>query len=145
MINYSKKKEIEKNQDKESDKDEFEFFSDDEIEVDVKKTKLKKLYRQIVKTTHPDKIKNDRLNELYLKATKYYSDNDFAGTYSICSELNIEFEVDDEERNLISDQILNMKNRIEFIEKTMSWRWFNSDDVQKQKIMFEYLKIRLNN
>jgi len=35
-------------------------------------TKVKKIYREIVKSTHPDKIKNSKLNELYLEATYLY-------------------------------------------------------------------------
>lgn len=116
-----------------------------EVQIDDRKLKIKRLYREIVKATHPDKVKNEKLNELYLKATKYYNEDNFAGTYSICDELNIEFEVEEDEKNLITEEILNIKNRIQFIEKTLTWKWFNSDDVLRQKIMFEYLKVRLNN
>jgi hypothetical protein len=111
----------------------------------VQKLKLKKLYREIVKSTHPDRVTNQKLNELYLKATQYYNKNDFAGTYSICAELNINFEIDEDERLSINDQITNLKSRIEFMETTLTWKWLKSNDDEKQKILMNYLKLRLQN
>lgn len=112
--------------------------------VDLRKIKLKKLYREIVKSTHPDRVTNNKLNELYLRATEFYNNNDFSGTYSICVELDIFFEIDEEEIRLINEQIFSLKNRIEFLEKTLTWKWFNSEDQTKENIMLQYIKLRLN-
>lgn len=117
----------------------------DEVVVSPRKLKLKKLYRTIVKFTHPDLISNSKLNELYIKATKFYDEDNFAGIYSICDELDIEFEIEDDEIQQINDRITNLKSRIQFMETTLTWKWFNSDENNKEKILFEYLKLRLNN
>lgn len=125
--------------------DEAIIESIDDIKEDTQKLKLKKLYREIVKSTHPDRVTNTKLNELYLKATQYYNKNDFAGTYSICAELNINFEIDEQERVSINEQINNLKSRIEFMETTLTWKWLKSNDDERQKILMNYLKLRLQN
>lgn len=126
---------------------------DNDIEQDIIETeevteekpiKIKKLYREIVKATHPDRVTSKKLVDLYLKATKFYNENDFAGTYSICNELNIPFEIDEFEKQVIEDKISSLKDRIRFMESTITWRWFNSQEIEKEKLLLEYLKFRLN-
>ena len=51
-----------------------------EEEVIVEKVidkRVRKLYREIAKIPHPDRIDNKKLNDLYIKATHYYNNNDF--------------------------------------------------------------------
>jgi hypothetical protein len=116
-----------------------------EVIVDVKVKKLKKLYREIVKSTHPDIINNKKLNDIYLKATQYYNDQDLTGTYSICDDLEITYEIDEDDYQLIINRINELKERVKFIESTLSWQWYNTDsDNQKTKIIINYIKNRLN-
>lgn len=119
---------------------------EDEVVINVKVEKIKKLYREIAKTTHPDKISNKKLNDIYLKATQYYNTLDITGTYSLCDELEITYEVDDEDYQLIVDNINELKDRIKFIESTLTWQWYNTEnDSQKTRIIINYIKSRLNN
>lgn len=116
-----------------------------EIKVNIKTDKIKKLYREIAKITHPDKTDNKKLNEAYLKATNFYNLSDVPGTYSLCDELEIIFDIDDDDVNLIVNKINNLKERIKFMESTMTWIWYNTnDDSHKEKIILEYIKNRLN-
>ena len=111
---------------------------------DIRSPKLKKLYREIVKLTHPDKVKNSKLNDLYIKGTGFYDKNDIAGLYSICNELNIEYEVDDEDNVLISTKISTLKQRIGFMESTYTWKWhFSKDDSEKNNIILAYIRMQL--
>src|ERR1035437_2065854 len=52
---------------------------------------VKQIYREILKSTHPDKIKNTKLNELYLEATNAYESGDLVTLYKVCSVLMIDF------------------------------------------------------
>lgn len=107
-------------------------------------TKLKKLYREIVKLTHPDKIKKPTLNDLYIKATQFYNFNDKIGIYRICSELNIDYDIDEGDEVFISERIESLKKRISFLESTFTYKWFESDsEEEKNKIMVEYIKLRI--
>jgi len=133
--------------------DEESINEDDNIEEgeqdtkdieDVRSPKLKKIYREIVKLTHPDKVKNSKLNDLYIKGTGFYDKNDIAGLYSICNELNIEYEVDDEDNVLISTKISTLKQRIGFMESTYTWKLhFSKDDSEKNNIILTYIRMQL--
>ena len=113
----------------------------DLVETNVK---LKKLYREIVKLTHPDKIKNERLNEIYLKATKYYDEINKIGIYADCNELSIVYEIETEDISLIYDEIQKYQQKINFIESTYTWKWFNCEnDEQKDQILLNYIKLKI--
>ena len=114
----------------------------DLVETNVK---LKKLYREIVKLTHPDKIKKSNLNDIYIKATQFYNFNDKIGIYRICSELNIDYDIDDDDEIFISERIDSLRKRISFLESTFTYKWFESEsEEEKNKIMVEYIKLRIN-
>lgn len=117
----------------------------EEAKINIKTDKIKKLYREIAKITHPDKTDNKKLNEAYLKATNFYNLSDIPSTYSLCDELDIVFEIDDDDIDLISNKINSLKERIKFMESTMTWVWYKTDDdIEKNKIIVEYIKKRLN-
>ena len=111
---------------------------------DPKLPKVKKLYREIVKLTHPDKVDKKSLNDLYLSATKYYDNNDKIGIYKICTELDIDYDLDDEDNQIIESKIEDLKRRIQFLESTFTWQWINTNgDKEKTEMLLNYIKIRL--
>jgi len=130
------------------DKNEFEIETE-EVDENVENSKdispkLKRLYREIVKLTHPDKVKKKKLNDLYIEATDYYNSNDKIGIYKVCSELDIEFEIEEDDEFFISDKIENLKKRINFLESTFTWKWYNcQDEVQKDQIVIDFIKLRI--
>jgi hypothetical protein len=120
-----------------------------EEEVIVRKVvdkKVRKLYREIAKLTHPDIVSNKKLNELYLKATQFYNNNDITGTYSICDELDIDYEPEESDSQVISEKIVSLKNRIGFMESTLTWVWYHSEDEkEKEQMILRYIKNQLDN
>ena len=113
-------------------------------EEDTKNPKIKSLYREIAKATHPDKIINKKINDYYMKATTLYDNSDLAGIYAICDELNIDYEIDIEDIRLISDKINTFKQRIDFIESTFTFKWFRSEDqAEKNHIILNYIRMQL--
>lgn len=127
-------------------KDESEEIEDTEEKDKNTKhlTKIKKLYREIVKLTHPDKIKNERLNEIYLKATKYYDSGNKIGIYAVCNELSIHYELESEDVQLIYNEIQKYQQKINFIESTYTWKWYNCEnDEQKDQILLNYIKLKI--
>jgi hypothetical protein len=121
---------------------EDEILISDE-KVDEKIIKIKNLYRKIVKITHPDIIDNKKYNELYLTATKYYNNLDIPGIYLICDELDIEYLSSEEDIVLIKDKIDSLKEGINIMESNMTWKWYYSEDSNKDKIILEYIKRRI--
>lgn len=127
-------------------KDEQE--STEENKEEDKNTKhlsqMKKLYREIVKLTHPDKIKNERLNEIYLKATQYYDEGNKIGIYAVCNEISIPYEIETEDIELIYGEIQKYQQKINFIESTYTWKWFNCEnEEQKDQILLNYIKLKI--
>lgn len=116
-----------------------------EIENKPNNSNLKQIYREIVKSTHPDKVKNFKLNELYIEATQAYESNDIVTLYKVCSELLIDFDFDQNEIDKIKERIENYKNQIGFLESTYTFKWLKSDDSEKDKIILNFIKNRLNN
>ena len=122
-----------------------EDIQDSQDEKDIKSPKLKKLYRDIVKLTHPDKVKSEKLNALYIKVTSFYDKNDLAGIYSICDELGVEYEVDEDDNVLISDKINSLRQRISFMEQTFTWKWFYSKEQQERdNIILTFIRMQLS-
>jgi len=119
------------------------FNIEEEIgkEVPKKDKKLKSLYREIVKQTHPDKVDDEKLNELYLEATDKYEEDDIFSIYKICSKLGIEYEFSEEEKYLLESQVSKLKGRIKFMENSYTWNWGNTDDEKyKEKIIIDFIK-----
>lgn len=116
-----------------------------EIENKPNNSNLKQIYREIVKSTHPDKVKNLKLNELYIEATQAYESNDIVTLYKVCSELLIDFEFDQDEIDKIKERIESYKNQIVFLESTYTFKWLKSDESEKDKIILNFIKNRLNN
>jgi|688.fasta_scaffold118039_3 hypothetical protein len=109
-----------------------------------KPTKLKNLYRQIAKSTHPDKTKQENLNEVYLDAQKAYESNNMIQILTICDKLRIDFEISNDEIELIRDEIETKKQRIMFLESTYTWRWYVEQSMDtKIKIILKYLETQL--
>lgn len=122
----------------------LEKEEDIDLELDEtidKDPKLKSLYRKIVKSTHPDKKDDDNLNDIYLKATEAYDNNNILSLFSICDRLSIPYDISDDEGGLIKSEIDKIKNRITFLESTYTWRWLISDDdLVKEQIILSFIK-----
>ena len=128
----------------------IELFEIEPIEEEIipyedpKLPKVKKLYREIVKLTHPDKVDKKSLNDLYLSATKYYDNNDKIGIYKVCTELDIDYDLDEEDNQIIESKIEDLKRRIAFLESTFTWQWINTNgDREKTEMLLSFIKLRL--
>ena len=120
-----------------------------EIEQSIQKTKhsseIKKIYREIVKSTHPDKIKNQKLNELYLEATDAYEKNDIITLYRVCSELRIDFDLPENYVDDLSQKISSLKKQISFLETTYTFKWVKSETQHdKNRVVVEFIRSQIS-
>jgi hypothetical protein len=104
---------------------------------------VKRLYREIVKNTHPDKIKNTKLNELYIEATYAYETSDLITLYRVSSELLINLELGDDDLFKIRDKINQYKSQIFFLESTYTFKWLKSSDDEKDKIILKFIENKI--
>ena len=116
----------------------------EETETIERNPKIKSLYRVIAKTTHPDKVNDDNLKELYLEATKAYENNNLLPIISICDKLKIPYEITDEEFNFIKEQIESTKKRTTFLESTYTWQWYVKPHIEeKNQIVLSFIKAQI--
>jgi len=102
---------------------------------------VKRLYRDIVKTTHPDRIKNPKLNELYIEATAAYEVNDIVNLFKVCNDLMIDVELSDDILSKIEERIQTLRGQIHFLESTFTFRWLkSSDDSEKNKLVLRFIE-----
>lgn len=115
-----------------------------EKEIISRSDETRKLYRDIAKSTHPDKITNHKLNELYLEATGAYEQNDVITLYKVCSELNIEFELPDYYINKIIEKINDYKKKTQFLENTYTFKWLKCENItEKNQIIINFIRERV--
>lgn len=117
------------------------FVENDEVVSKEENPKMRKLYREIVKQTHPDKVKNEKLNNLYIEASKSYDNEDLFNIYSICDDLGISYELDENENYILKDKIKYLQDKINFIQSTFTWQWYYTEEEnEKNNIIKEYVK-----
>jgi len=102
--------------------------------------KIKKLYREIVKKTHPDKTNDVMLSEIYIKVNDIYEEDDVFGIYRICNQLGLEFEMDSDELIKLEMEIKKLESRISFLENSYSIKWFEGNDEYKEKLVDAFIK-----
>jgi hypothetical protein len=100
----------------------------EEVERNEVDPKVKRLYREIAKMTHPDKVVDTRMNDLYLEAGKSYKDEDVIGLFSVCEKIGIDYDVEESDLEQIRSKIHSAKNRINLLESTATWVWNSTDD-----------------
>lgn len=100
------------------------------------KEKVKKVYREIVKKTHPDKTNNEKLVKLYMEATTAAEEYNLFELFIICSKLNINIDFDIEDKDTLLILIEMKKNELKGIESSFIWIYANSKtDEEKNKII----------
>jgi hypothetical protein len=100
------------------------------------KAKIKKIYRDIVKKTHPDITDSKELVDIYMRATEAQEKYNLFELYKICSELQIEVELDKEDIKLLEELIENKKKELKSLESSFIWLWVHSTtEEQKQKVI----------
>ena len=122
---------------KEDEEKNIEKKENDVIEVNREtRRKIKDLYRKIVKRTHPDKTNSEKLIEVYIKAKKYYEQNNLLELYLICIELNIKIDLNEFRTEDLIKSIEKKKMELENIKKSYLWLWVNAEtDESKENII----------
>jgi hypothetical protein len=129
----------------ESSESEFEAEVEYNVADEIRDSKLKMLYRSIAKSTHPDKLKDESLKELYIEATIAYESGNILPLFTICDKLRIPYDVTEEETDLIKDEIKSIKDRVSFLESTFTWQWYvQTDENIRETVILSYIKSQLS-
>ena len=132
----SKDKEQQKSEDNKQDSNnEKELIND--LNKKEKSPKVKKLYREIVKKTHPDKDKTEKYIDLYKEATSAYEKNDITSLIFICSKLDIEFDLEEDNIESITLAIKEKKKELQNLEMSYLWLWYNAKTQEQRDRVVE--------
>jgi hypothetical protein len=113
----------------------------DPASIDTKtKEKIKHVYREISKKTHPDKDVDGIYAEHFLRASEAYQNFDLYELYNIANSLQIEISIDINDVSLLRAKISERKNEVSKIENSYLWLWYISDDTQKMSILENFIK-----
>jgi len=104
------------------------------------KVKMKKVYRDIVKLTHPDRVEDKELNDIYLSATMAYDQYDLFELYFIANSLKINFKLTLDEARILNELIEIKKEDITKLENSFVWLWINSSDESKMDVVNSFIK-----
>lgn len=105
------------------------------------KIKAKNVYRDIVKLTHPDKVDDNDLNELYIEAKDAYEVYDLFELYFIARSLNVKLKLTFEEMDTLNKLIDLKKQNIKSIESSYVWLWINgSSEDEKIRIVNQFIE-----
>lgn len=102
------------------------------VKKESKKLKLKKLYKKLSSTLHPD-VGGDE--ELFLKFKEYYDSDNLFELINIATQYNIEYEFDDDDVFLMEKSSLQMENELKQIKGTLAWNWVHGDLNLKKSIL----------
>ena len=106
----------------------------------AKPPRLKKLYKEISKYTHPDKGGDpDKFKEVL----ESYENEDLVELLKYAGLYKIDFEVEDEDEAIIEKSCTDFQNKIETHKNSMAWAYFTGDRNKKLgviKMLEAYLK-----
>lgn len=105
------------------------------------KQRIKEIYRTIAKQTHPDKINDNYLNQIYIESHKAYEKNDLLSLYKLCKKLNIEIEFVESDITLLQKIVNLKKQKSTVLETSFLWLWVHAKTKEeKESVIYLYIK-----
>jgi hypothetical protein len=95
--------------------------------------KMKKSYRSIVKLTHPDKVRSERLNGIYIEAKTAYENNNVMELFLIGMDLGIEIELDAADVSTMTRITQAKRDIIKSLESSYIWLWITAQTPSEKK------------
>ncbi len=120
---------------------------DSEIEFDIPKEKVNKVFKKIATKTHPDKLINesddsDRLVELYKEAQQSVERKDWSRVSQIASELDIDIsDVEEDDSVFLERTIKDIELKVDEIKQTFAWLWKHTEDKGKPQLKKHILNV----
>jgi len=96
---------------------------------------LKKLYRSIAQKTHPDKIKDEYLNDIFKQAAEAIEEENWMLLVELAGELRLDIEfLSDETLEIIEQSIQRNEQQIAGIKNSFSYIWSKQRDDKSREI-----------
>ena len=89
----------------------------------------RRIFKKIANKTHPDKLLNEegeakeKLLSSYKRAQAAMADDSLFDTMKVAKELGIEYDIDEEKRLLLQQELSALDSEIGNLKKTLPWQW----------------------
>lgn len=124
--------------------DKHEDVSEEDKNVGGNTSSFKSLYRKIAVHTHPDKNKNkENAREIYEKATSAKKQGNLQELLDAGKEINVVPDIESfslDELQLLKDNILELKDKINKIHNSYPWVWFHSNPSKRNVIFYNFIE-----
>ena len=108
---------------------------------DQTKKKVRNVYREIAKVTHPDRIKSDKFLDVYIAATKAADEFNLFELYQICAELGVDIELESNDVGLLMALINSKREELKKIDFSFIWLWINAtNESEKEELIKIFVK-----
>jgi|ETNvirenome_6_85_1030632.scaffolds.fasta_scaffold00247_3 hypothetical protein len=116
-------------------------------EIQPPSSTVRKIFRNIAKEIHPDKLvemtDNERKEkeELFKVAQEAADKKNLSDLYEISEKLKVELPPpDDSQIEILNEEIETLKKELKGMKSTASWEWYNADDKVKEILMVRYIQ-----
>lgn len=106
-------------------------FTETTKELTPKEIEIKRIYREIVKMTHPDKLLNhaeadkEKRLKIYKESTIYYDKKDLSNIIYCADELGLKYDMSLIDIELIKKDVELFKQKAMMYEMSIYWKWYN--------------------
>ena len=101
---------------------------------------VKKLYRQVVELTHPDKTGTNDYSEEFANATAAYKENDLGKLVEIGALMGIEFPPQSAEAlQLLKKSVDTLQDKIFNKQQTTGWVWHNAQNDEERNRIVQFI------
>ena len=106
----------------------------DKKESKVKTGETKKIYRKIVEATHPDKVGNDSLEEVFKQAVNAHKSGDIFTLYNIADDLGIQIPETSESKILLMEKKnKDLSETVKEKKKSFGWLWYHAESEEERE------------
>lgn len=137
-----KRNELPSSSDSDGVSDEKEIQANNNMPEDIKK-----VYRQIVIKTHPDKnldksdSEKEELARIFERATKAFDETDILELLKICKELGIEgFDINSNHLEIIKKRMDYLNKILESMKDSVVYVWYTLNDEEKGDFINNFIK-----
>ena len=143
FLNWKQQQNEERRQKETKQQPEQEPEQDEDLKLEATKSEIpieiKKLYRKIALKTHPDKLEDDTLSEIFTQATVAIEEANWMLLVELAGELKLDLDfLSDETCELVEKSIQENEAQIKTIRNSFSFMWANQK-TEKDRELFTLL------
>tara|TARA_Y100000389_G_C17454290_1_gene516993 strand:+ start:474 stop:1667 length:1194 start_codon:yes stop_codon:yes gene_type:complete len=120
---------------------------EDDLLSDETKKRLKTMFREIMKKTHPDKVNSEDLVHFYVLAKEAYEENNIVQLAFVAQQINIDVDLGEDEIEFIKQLIKEKQDEVKGKETSWLWLWYKAEGNEEiqEKIMNTYVNKKFPN